>query len=207
MMCFDVGQTRWRSSTVHIFGRGVPLVHSRRRDVLRYRNHLVRVQAYEWSWHIADIFLRLFNFVVALTFPRLLSAFTPQGAFGWYAAWKWVVLKPASMKVLIGLPIAWLAGSLFCCSCPRPSPSPWKNLTRVSFLALQWCSEPPFFLTASLSCIVFNVPTHKQAVYGLKSFPHAIRKYLLRQKVPELPPLYDRGDYILSQKQNGEKSV
>ncbi|OXB38861.1 hypothetical protein LQV05_004016 [Cryptococcus neoformans] len=29
----------------------------------------------------------LFNFIVSLTFPRLLTAFTPQGAFGWYAAW------------------------------------------------------------------------------------------------------------------------
>ncbi|GAA5897953.1 hypothetical protein JCM6882_005120 [Rhodosporidiobolus microsporus] len=29
----------------------------------------------------------LFNFIVALTFPRLLTAFKPQGAFGWYAAW------------------------------------------------------------------------------------------------------------------------
>ncbi|GAA6013681.1 hypothetical protein JCM11491_005057 [Sporobolomyces phaffii] len=28
-----------------------------------------------------------FNFIVALTFPRLLGAFTPQGAFGWYAGW------------------------------------------------------------------------------------------------------------------------
>ncbi len=27
------------------------------------------------------------NFVVAITFPRLLGAFRPQGAFGWYAAW------------------------------------------------------------------------------------------------------------------------
>jgi sugar porter (SP) family MFS transporter len=29
----------------------------------------------------------LFNFVVAITFPRLLGAFKPQGAFGWYAGW------------------------------------------------------------------------------------------------------------------------
>ncbi|GAA5999485.1 sugar porter family MFS transporter [Rhodotorula paludigena] len=29
----------------------------------------------------------LFNFIVALTFPRLLEAFTPTGAFGWYAGW------------------------------------------------------------------------------------------------------------------------
>ncbi|KZS98381.1 proton myo-inositol cotransporter [Sistotremastrum niveocremeum HHB9708] len=29
----------------------------------------------------------LFNFVVSLTFPLFLDTFTPQGAFGWYAAW------------------------------------------------------------------------------------------------------------------------
>ncbi|GAA6059742.1 hypothetical protein JCM10212_001950 [Sporobolomyces blumeae] len=28
-----------------------------------------------------------FNFVIALTFPRILRAFTPQGTFGFYAAW------------------------------------------------------------------------------------------------------------------------
>ncbi|KAI0737526.1 hypothetical protein C8Q80DRAFT_1115079 [Daedaleopsis nitida] len=35
----------------------------------------------------ATAVLWFFNFVVAITFPRLLSAFTPQGAFGWYAGW------------------------------------------------------------------------------------------------------------------------
>lgn len=28
-----------------------------------------------------------FNFVISITFPRLLGAFAPQGAFGWYAGW------------------------------------------------------------------------------------------------------------------------
>lgn len=28
-----------------------------------------------------------FNFTLAITWPSLLRAFTPQGAFGWYAAW------------------------------------------------------------------------------------------------------------------------
>ncbi|KIM20111.1 hypothetical protein M408DRAFT_309162 [Serendipita vermifera MAFF 305830] len=28
-----------------------------------------------------------FNFVVSITFPKLLAAFKPQGAVGWYAAW------------------------------------------------------------------------------------------------------------------------
>ncbi|ESW97020.1 hypothetical protein KL918_000631 [Ogataea parapolymorpha] len=31
-----------------------------------------------------------FNFILSLTWPSLLKAFTPQGAFGWYAAWNMV---------------------------------------------------------------------------------------------------------------------
>lgn len=31
-----------------------------------------------------------FNFVLAVTWPSLLQAFKPQGAFGWYAAWNLV---------------------------------------------------------------------------------------------------------------------
>ncbi|ETW80957.1 major facilitator superfamily [Heterobasidion irregulare TC 32-1] len=31
--------------------------------------------------------LWFFNFIIAITFPRLLGAFKPQGAFGWYAGW------------------------------------------------------------------------------------------------------------------------
>lgn len=30
---------------------------------------------------------QLFNFILSLTFPALLVAFKPQGAFGWYAGW------------------------------------------------------------------------------------------------------------------------
>jgi len=37
-----------------------------------------------------------FNFVLSVTWPSLQAAFTPQGAFGWYAAWNvvgwWLVL-------------------------------------------------------------------------------------------------------------------
>ncbi|GAA5943845.1 hypothetical protein JCM1841_004365 [Sporobolomyces salmonicolor] len=39
----------------------------------------------------------VFNFIVALTFPRLLGAFKPQGAFGWYAGWN-----------VIGTVLVWL---------------------------------------------------------------------------------------------------
>ncbi|QPG74077.1 hypothetical protein FOA43_001398 [Brettanomyces nanus] len=31
-----------------------------------------------------------FNFVLSLTWPSLLKAFKPQGAFGWYAAWNFI---------------------------------------------------------------------------------------------------------------------
>ncbi|EMD37517.1 hypothetical protein CERSUDRAFT_114155 [Gelatoporia subvermispora B] len=36
---------------------------------------------------LATAVLWFFNFVVAITFPPLLDAFTAQGAFGWYAGW------------------------------------------------------------------------------------------------------------------------
>ncbi|KAG7090877.1 hypothetical protein E1B28_009958 [Marasmius oreades] len=35
----------------------------------------------------ATAILWFFNFILALTWPRLQGAFKPQGAFGWYAAW------------------------------------------------------------------------------------------------------------------------
>jgi Sugar (and other) transporter len=36
---------------------------------------------------VADFSVCRSNFVVAITFPRLLGSFKPQGAFGWYAGW------------------------------------------------------------------------------------------------------------------------
>jgi MFS family permease len=37
------------------------------------------------SWATATTWC--FNFILSFTWPHLLSAFKPQGAFGWYAAW------------------------------------------------------------------------------------------------------------------------
>jgi MFS family permease len=52
------------------------------------------VRAYGMS--LATATLWFFNFVLAITWPPLLAAFTPQGAFGYYAAWNvvgwWLVL-------------------------------------------------------------------------------------------------------------------
>ncbi|KAK4055364.1 hypothetical protein OIO90_003202 [Microbotryomycetes sp. JL221] len=41
----------------------------------------------ETGMSLATAITWFFNFVLALTFPRLLTAFQPQGAFGFYAAW------------------------------------------------------------------------------------------------------------------------
>lgn len=105
-----------------------------------------------------------FNFIVALTFPRLLTAFTPTGAFGWYAGWNMV---------------GWLVILMF--------------VPETKSLSLEELDQ------------VFSVPTHKQAVYGLKSFPHAIRKYVLRQRIPDMPPLYDRSVYRSESTDGSEK--
>lgn len=43
------------------------------------------VRAYGMSLATATTWF--FNFVLAITWPRMLAAFKPQGAFSWYAAW------------------------------------------------------------------------------------------------------------------------
>nr|ODN95042.1 D-xylose-proton symporter [Cryptococcus depauperatus CBS 7855] len=45
----------------------------------------------ELGMSFATAILWLFNFIVSFTFPRLLTAFKPQGAFGWYAAWCFIL--------------------------------------------------------------------------------------------------------------------
>lgn len=47
-----------------------------------------------FSLHLRDVGMSFatatcwgFNFILSLTWPALVAAFTPQGAFGWYAAW------------------------------------------------------------------------------------------------------------------------
>jgi len=52
------------------------------------------VRAYGMSLATATTWF--FNFVLSITWPSLLDAFSPQGAFGWYAAWNvigwWLIL-------------------------------------------------------------------------------------------------------------------
>ncbi|KAB8342805.1 hypothetical protein FH972_022403 [Carpinus fangiana] len=44
----------------------------------------------EWGMASATAVTWGFNFILSLTWPALVAAFTPQGAFAWYAAWNFV---------------------------------------------------------------------------------------------------------------------
>lgn len=142
----------------------------------------------------------LFNFIVALTFPRLLYAFKPQGAFGWYAGWNM---------------IGWFLILLFV---PETKALSLEELDQGEFGFFFSVHVviflPPVFrdggggggrlevvILISVHCSflsVFNVPTRKQAAYGLASLPHALQKYVLRRRVPDQPPPYDDGGYVKS---------
>ena len=113
-----------------------------------------------WLW--------FFNFVVAFTFPPLLFAFKPQGAFGWYAAWN-----------LIGFVLILLF-------VPETKALSLEELD-------QGASLPDRCMESRLNpfSTVFSVPTHTHAAYQLKALPHNIKKYFFRMKVDPLPPLYE----------------
>ena len=90
------------------------------------------------------------NFVVAITFPRLLGAFKPQGAFGWYAGWNVI----GFVLILLFVP-------------------------ETKALSLEELDQ------------VFSVPTHTHAAYQLKALGHNVRKHVFRQRVGDMPPLYE----------------
>ena len=82
-------------SSFAVLCRSVPAVRTRHWHVPRYRDALVLVRTLPLlPSHVSRIphptdayALTPSNFVVALTVPALLGAWTPQGTFGWFAAW------------------------------------------------------------------------------------------------------------------------
>ena len=107
--------------------------------------------------------------MVAITFPRLLGAFKPQGAFGWYAAWNIV----GFFAILLFVP-------------------------ETKALSLEELDQGTYFVHASsfndsstYTHPVFSVPTDTHAAYQIKAFPHNVKKYIFRMKVDPLPPLYE----------------
>lgn len=113
-----------------------------------------------------------FNFVISITTPRLIGAFSPQGAFGWYAGWKYVSLLflNVSVKML----------TLTCL----------HFYSIVGFVLILLFVPETKALSLEELDQVFSVPTHVHATYQLKALPHNIKKYIFRRRVEPLPPLY-----------------
>ncbi|KIP10754.1 hypothetical protein PHLGIDRAFT_22040 [Phlebiopsis gigantea 11061_1 CR5-6] len=53
----------------------------------------------DFGMSLSTAWLWFFNFVVAITFPPLIGAFTPTGAFAWYAAWNAIGFVAAFLLV------------------------------------------------------------------------------------------------------------
>lgn len=77
----------------------------------------------------ATAVLWAFNFILSFTWPALVQAFKPQGAFGWYAAWcgiLWLLSKHFTQQ-----PIFTMTNNCqHCSSSQRPRSLPLKNWTR-----------------------------------------------------------------------------
>lgn len=119
-----------------------------------------------------------FNFILSFSWPPLVEAFEPQGAFGWYAAW---------------CVILWCLGK-FSCSVPNFNSSCfWSHavsLTSALYLAVLLLFPETKELTLEELDAVFNVATHKQMARGFKEPGYWINKGILRRDV-ELPRLVD----------------
>ena len=123
------------------------------------------------SWATATTWC--FNFILSFTWPHLVSAFKPQGAFSWYAAWclvGWVL-------VLLFVPET-KGSCLYLYATPPCSPS----LKLTSFLFLE--------LTLEELDQVFSVPTWKHASFQVKNAIWHFRVWVLRQKLEPLPKFY-----------------
>lgn len=115
----------------------------------------------------ATAVLWAFNFILSFTWPALVKAFQPQGAFGWYAAW---------------------CGILWLCS-------KYDDISAYmisnGFVALLFFPETKELTLEELDA-VFSVSTHRQVARGFKEPFYWVNKYILRRDV-QLPPLVDIG--------------
>lgn len=108
-----------------------------------------------------------FNFVISITFPAMLGTYKPQGAFAWYAAWKWV---PSAFLILNPF---WM----------------YNIMTYADLYSIPDCSVIGWVLvlffvpeTKALSLEdfdqVFSVPTKIHATYQARTLHRNIKKYI-----------------------------
>ncbi|KAL0065854.1 hypothetical protein AAF712_007158 [Marasmius tenuissimus] len=118
--------------------------------------------------------------VVSVCFPRQLAVFTPQGAFGFFAA----------MNVLASIMIFFLL--------------PGKQSCWLSSISFRFSSSPSYFHYSILGVTetkqrtleeldyIFAVPTWKHISYqGTKTLPYWIKRYVFWRKNAVLEPLYN----------------
>lgn len=118
--------------------------------------------AVTWCW----------NFIISFTWPHLRSAFKPQGAFGWYAAW-----------CLIG----WVLVLLFV---PETKCKFCSTLLPLSISRANPFISTELALTLEELDQVFSVSTRKHASYQLKNTIWHLRVWVFRQKLDPLPNFY-----------------
>lgn len=106
-----------------------------------------------------------FNFVLSMTWPPMERSFTPQGAFGYYAAWNVV---------------GWWFVLLF--------------VPETKALSLEELDQG-ISRTWVLLMSVFSVPTRKHAAYQFRQIPYFIHKYILRRDVVKEELYQKEDDY------------
>ena len=115
-----------------------------------------------------------FNFILSLTWPALVEAFTPTGAFCWYAGWNlfgWVYCY-----FFLPETVSHLFPSL-----------PTKN-RHLAYTHLQKN------LTLEELDTVFNVGNRAHSSYYAKKLPWYFNKHILRRDVEPAQPLFSWGD-------------
>jgi hypothetical protein len=115
-----------------------------------------------------------FNFIISFTWPALLDAFGPTGAFGWYAAWN-------------------AAATVYCYFLLPETKASLLNPLRWSRLIVQ-------NLTLEELDVVFSIGNREHARYYKNKLPWYLRKYILRRKVEPYPDLYQLGSGESAQK-------
>lgn len=125
-----------------------------------------------------------FNFILSLTWPALVQAFKPQGAFSWYAVWNfigWIYcyfllpetkVRPPTRKLLISYSLTIHSS---CLNCSQSTNTIHQGLTLEELDT------------------VFSIGNREHAKYYFDKAPYYINKNILRRDVAPVAPLYETG--------------
>jgi hypothetical protein len=106
-----------------------------------------------------------FNFIISFTWPALERAFTTTGAFGWYAAW--CAFGTVYTYFLL----------------------PETKVSSIHDARSREIQAHDQNLTLEELDTVFSIGNRQHAMYYLHRLPWYLKKNILRQNVPDYPPL------------------